>query len=68
MPSTVLTVQTTSQLILLKTKRVYLAPTKTNEPNIQMTYLTRLEALIEYVYVGAKPGKIVCCGSLALEE
>ena len=33
-----------------------------------MTYLTRLEALIEYVYVGAKPGKIVCCGSLALEE
>lgn len=63
-----ITVQTTSQLILTKKKSVYLAPTETNEPNIQMTYLTRLKALIEYGYVGARPGKIVCCGSLVLEE
>lgn len=63
-----LTVQTTSQSILTKTKSVYLAPTTPNEPNIQMTYLTRLKALTEYVYVGAKPGKIAFCGSPVLEE
>ena len=49
-----LTVQTTSQLILTKKKSVYLAPTKTNEPNFQMTYLTRLKALIEYGLCGCQ--------------
>ena len=67
-PSTVLTIQTTSQSILTKTKGVYLAPATPNEPNVQMTYLMRLKALTEYVYVGAKPGKIAFCGSPVLEE
>ena len=63
-----LTVQTTSQSILTKTKGVYLAPTTPNEPNVQKTYLMRLKALTEYVCVGAKPGKIAFCGSPVLEE